>query len=164
MRPCCCECASAARAPFPGCSGLLILDEADLLMQMGFAPTLTSIVEALGAAAAPGVTRQSALLSATLSQSVHTLASLSLHEPAIVSIGDGGETGGDSGGDGGGGGGGDGGDGGASGGGGCGGAGGVGHVRGAGSCGSFSEVNVQGDVAFTLERMVAPSELVQRYT
>ncbi|WFD35422.1 RNA helicase [Malassezia cuniculi] len=59
---------------------LLVLDEADRILDMGFANTLTAIVEHLPR------TRQTLLFSATQTRRVSDLARLSLKDPADVSV------------------------------------------------------------------------------
>lgn len=65
------------------CTGLkvLVLDEADRILDMGFAPTLDAILENL-----PKRSRQTLLFSATQTKSVKSLARLSLQSPEYVSI------------------------------------------------------------------------------
>ena len=53
---------------------MLILDEADVMLEMGFQSTLNSILESLPKC-------QTMLFSATLNRKVHLLANLSLKEP-----------------------------------------------------------------------------------
>jgi superfamily II DNA/RNA helicase len=53
---------------------LLVIDEADLLLDMGFSETMTHIFEYLPSTE----TRQTFLFSATLSTNVHRLATISL--------------------------------------------------------------------------------------
>ena len=64
------------------CSGLqmLVLDEADRILDMGFSATLSNIIENLPKE------RQTVLFSATLSKSVKDLARLSLRTPEYISI------------------------------------------------------------------------------
>ena len=57
---------------------MLVLDEADRILDMGFARTLNAILEHLPS------TRQSLLFSATQTRRVKDLARLSLHDPAYV--------------------------------------------------------------------------------
>lgn len=59
---------------------LLVLDEADRILDMGFANTLAAIVEHLPRS------RQTLLFSATQTRRITDLARLSLHEPADVSV------------------------------------------------------------------------------
>ena len=64
---------------------LLVLDEADLLLELGFRPALDEIITALDERAAPGAPRrQSALLSATLPAALKDLAGRSLTDPVTV--------------------------------------------------------------------------------
>lgn len=64
----------------------LVLDEADRLLDQGFIEDLTTILELLTKRAKPGhPARQTALVSATLSEGVTTLAGLSLRDPLTVS-------------------------------------------------------------------------------
>ncbi|KAI6654536.1 hypothetical protein LOD99_932 [Oopsacas minuta] len=64
------------------CSNLkiLVLDEADRILDLGFKDTLDSILENLPAS------RQTLLFSATFNKSVHNLARLSLNNPDYVSV------------------------------------------------------------------------------
>ena len=64
------------------CSGLqmLVLDEADRILDMGFSATLSNIIENLPKE------RQTVLFSATLSKSVKDLARLSLRTPEYIAI------------------------------------------------------------------------------
>ncbi|CAG0887160.1 unnamed protein product [Cyprideis torosa] len=68
--------------PLLSCENLkiLVLDEADRLLDMGFRETLTSILEHLPAE------RQTMLFSATQTRSVRDLAVLSLRDPIYVSV------------------------------------------------------------------------------
>jgi ATP-dependent RNA helicase DDX10/DBP4 len=59
---------------------ILIIDEADRILDMGFRETVTAIVEYLPSE------RQTLLFSATLRQSVNSLASLALKDPEIITI------------------------------------------------------------------------------
>jgi ATP-dependent RNA helicase DDX10/DBP4 len=58
---------------------MLVLDEADRILDLGFAKALDAIVASMPK------TRQTLLFSATQAQSIQTLARLSLNDPAIVS-------------------------------------------------------------------------------
>ncbi|TIC76117.1 CBF-domain-containing protein [Wallemia mellicola] len=62
---------------------LLILDEADRILDLGFQKTIQAILEQLP----PTHTRQNLLFSATISPSVASLAKLSLNNPSYVQIG-----------------------------------------------------------------------------
>ncbi len=61
---------------------VLVLDEADRCLDMGFKETMAGIVDALPSYPM----RQTMLFSATQSRDVKSLASLSLHEPQYVSV------------------------------------------------------------------------------
>lgn len=63
-------------------AGVLVLDEADRLLDMGFAPTLTAILGYLPSAP----DRQTLLFSATQTKDVASLAKLSLSSPEFVSV------------------------------------------------------------------------------
>lgn len=59
---------------------MLILDEADRILDLGFAETMNSIVQNLPS------TRQTLLFSATQTKSIKDLARLSLRNPTYVSV------------------------------------------------------------------------------
>ena len=59
---------------------ILVLDEADRILDLGFSETMNSIVENLPAS------RQTLLFSATQTKSVKDLARLSLKNPTYVSV------------------------------------------------------------------------------
>ncbi|KAH3727055.1 hypothetical protein DPMN_052981, partial [Dreissena polymorpha] len=59
---------------------LLVLDEADRILDLGFAQTMNAIIENLPSE------RQTLLFSATQTRSVKDLARLSLHDPVFVSV------------------------------------------------------------------------------
>jgi ATP-dependent RNA helicase DDX10/DBP4 len=61
---------------------VLVLDEADRLLDLGFAETLNSIISYLPSAPQ----RQTMLFSATQTKSVKDLARLSLHQPQYISV------------------------------------------------------------------------------
>lgn len=63
---------------------LLVLDEADRILDMGFSKTLDAIVQNLP----PSSQRQTLLFSATQTNSVQALARLSLRDPAYISVRD----------------------------------------------------------------------------
>jgi len=65
----------------PSTLQILVLDEADRCLDMGFAPTMNAIVENL-----PTEGRQTLLFSATQTRSVKDLARLSLTSPVYVSV------------------------------------------------------------------------------
>ncbi|XP_067263841.1 ATP-dependent DNA helicase DDX31 [Chanodichthys erythropterus] len=68
----------------------LILDEADRILDLGFEKDLTVILNALNA---PGLARQNVLLSATLTEGLSRLASISMKEPVSIHVSEGsGET------------------------------------------------------------------------
>ncbi|KAK7164525.1 hypothetical protein R3I94_003048 [Phoxinus phoxinus] len=68
----------------------LILDEADRTLDLGFEKDLTLILNALNA---PGLARQNVLLSATLTEGLSRLASISMKEPVSIHVSEGsGET------------------------------------------------------------------------
>ena len=62
---------------------MLVLDEADRILDMGFKDEMDQILEALGPSTG---TRQTLLFSATLVNSVKRLASLSMKNPEVISI------------------------------------------------------------------------------
>lgn len=59
---------------------ILVLDEVDMLLELGFANTLESILVNLGKE------RQTLLFSATLTKEIHNLAKLSLNKPEYISL------------------------------------------------------------------------------
>ncbi|TIB42839.1 hypothetical protein E3P86_00219 [Wallemia ichthyophaga] len=61
---------------------MLILDEADRILDLGFAKTVHAIIDQLP----PTHTRQNLLFSATISASVASLAKMSLNDPAYVEL------------------------------------------------------------------------------
>ena len=63
---------------------MLVLDEADRCLDMGFAPTMNAIMENLPTRDSSG--RQTLLFSATQTRSVKDLARLSLDQPVYVSV------------------------------------------------------------------------------
>ena len=63
---------------------LLVLDEADRILDMGFSKTIDAIVQNLP----PSNIRQTLLFSATQTNSVQALARLSLRDPAYISVRD----------------------------------------------------------------------------
>jgi ATP-dependent RNA helicase DDX10/DBP4 len=63
---------------------LLVLDEADRILDLGFSKTIDAIVQNLP----PSSVRQTLLFSATQTNSVQALARLSLRDPAYVSVRD----------------------------------------------------------------------------
>ena len=56
---------------------MLVIDEADQMMELGFRETLNSILNCLPP-------RQTLLFSATLNKNIHSLANLSLNEPERI--------------------------------------------------------------------------------
>uniref|UniRef100_A0A672LZI5 ATP-dependent RNA helicase n=1 Tax=Sinocyclocheilus grahami TaxID=75366 RepID=A0A672LZI5_SINGR len=64
----------------------LILDEADRTLDLGFEKDLTVILNALNAT---GLTRQNVLLSATLTEGLSRLASISMKEPVNIHVSEG---------------------------------------------------------------------------
>ena len=62
------------------CLQILVLDEADRILDLGFKDALDSILENIP------TTRQTLLFSATFNKSVHNLARLSLNNPHYVSV------------------------------------------------------------------------------
>ena len=67
--------------------GLLVLDEADRLLDLGFQKTIAAILTALEERAASPAARVTALLSATLSPGLAELAGAALRDPAKVRLG-----------------------------------------------------------------------------
>ena len=67
--------------------GLLVLDEADRLLDLGFQKTIAAILTALEERAASPAVRVTALLSATLSPGIAQLAGAALRDPAKVRLG-----------------------------------------------------------------------------
>lgn len=65
---------------------LLVLDEADRILDMGFSKTIDAIVQNLPPSGPTG--RQTLLFSATQTNSVQALARLSLRDPAFISVRD----------------------------------------------------------------------------
>ena len=65
---------------------LLVLDEADRILDMGFSKTIDAIVQNLPPSGPNG--RQTLLFSATQTNSVQALARLSLRDPAYISVRD----------------------------------------------------------------------------
>ncbi|XP_061460444.1 probable ATP-dependent RNA helicase DDX31 isoform X2 [Rhineura floridana] len=61
----------------------LILDEADRILDLGFEKAVAAILNAVNT---DGEKRQNVLLSATLTEGVSRLASISLHDPVCISI------------------------------------------------------------------------------
>lgn len=59
---------------------ILVLDEVDMLLELGFANTLEGILQNLGKE------RQTLLFSATLTKEIHNLAKLSLKKPEYISL------------------------------------------------------------------------------
>ncbi|XP_073696709.1 ATP-dependent DNA helicase DDX31 [Garra rufa] len=66
----------------------LILDEADRILDLGFEKDLTVILNAVNAT---GLTRQNVLLSATLTEGLSRLASISMKEPVSIHVSEGSE-------------------------------------------------------------------------
>lgn len=65
----------------------LVIDEADRLLDMGYERSITSIIETLcEQQPGPGSSRQTIMLSATLSAGVEKLAGMSLVEPKVVDV------------------------------------------------------------------------------
>lgn len=65
----------------------LVIDEADRLLDMGYERSITSIIETLREQQpGPGSSRQTIMLSATLSAGVEKLAGMSLVEPKVVDV------------------------------------------------------------------------------
>jgi len=60
---------------------ILVLDEADRILDLGFSTTVNAILENLSSS-----TRQTLLFSATQTKSVHDLARLSLRDPEYISV------------------------------------------------------------------------------
>jgi len=70
-------------------SEMLVLDEADRLLELGFRSQLDAILQHLGPrplGSPNGTRRQSLLFSATMSRDVSSLARLSLHRPEFLSV------------------------------------------------------------------------------
>ena len=67
---------------------LLVLDEADRMLDMGFEEAVRAILAQLGGTATQGGRRQTVMFSATWPTSVQRLANEFIHDPVHISIGD----------------------------------------------------------------------------
>ena len=74
--------------PYIDCTALkiLVLDEADRILDMGFRATLDAILENLPRGGRGGDGRQTLLFSATQTKSIKDLARLNLSDPEYISI------------------------------------------------------------------------------